>query len=134
MVWSMRRIVPGDVRPTEFELELLQLLWMHNGATVRDLYEALRKDREVGYTTILKTLQIMTEKGLVTREEVGKAHLYRAARSEEQTQNQFIQYMSERLFDGSAAQLVLHALSTQAVGSAELKRIKELISQKEGQA
>jgi predicted transcriptional regulator len=130
----MRRTTPGDVRPTEFELELLQLLWTQDGATVRDLHEALSENRELGYTTVLKTLQIMTEKGLVKREEVGKAHLYRAARSEQQTQKQFVGYLSERLFDGSAAQLVLHALSTQTVGADELKQIKELISKKESQA
>ena len=134
MVFRMRRTAPGDIRPTEFELELLQLLWAQSGATVRELYETLSENRELGYTTILKTLQIMTEKGLVTREGVGKAHVYRAARSEEQTQKQFIQYLSERLFAGSAAKLVLHALSTQAVDSDELKRIKTLISQKESGA
>lgn len=130
----MKRTTPGIVRPTEFELELLQLLWRRNGATVRELYEALSENRQLGYTTVLKTLQIMTEKGLVKREEVGKAHLYRAARSEQQTQKQFVGYLSERLFDGSAAQLVLHALSTQTVGVDELKQIKELISKKESQA
>jgi BlaI family penicillinase repressor len=127
----MRRLTHDNVRPTEFELELLQLLWTKNGATVRDLYEALSKDRELGYTTVLKTLQIMTEKGLVEREEAGKAHLYRAVRSEQQTRTQFIGYLSERLFDGSAAQLVLHALSTESVGADELNQIKELILQKE---
>jgi BlaI family transcriptional regulator, penicillinase repressor len=130
----MKRTTPNNVRPTEFELELLRLLWTKNGATVRDLYEVLSESRELGYTTILKTLQIMTEKGLVKREEVGKAHVYRAARSEEHTQKQLIRYLSERLFDGSAAQLVMHALSTQALDSEELKQIKELISQKESQA
>ena len=130
----MRRVAAGNIRPTEFELELLQLLWMRDGATVRDLFEALNENRELGYTTVLKTLQIMTEKGLVTREVIGKAHIYRAAKSEEQTQNQFIRYLSERLFEGSAAKLVLHALSMQAPDSSELKRIKELISQKESEA
>lgn len=130
----MRRVSPGDIRPTEFELELLQLLWTGDGATVRDLFETLNVNRELGYTTILKTLQIMTEKGLVVREEIGKAHVYRAAKSAAQTQNQFIEYLSQRLFEGSAAQLVLHALSTQKVDPDELNRIKQLISQKESQA
>jgi len=129
----MRRLDLGNVRPTEFELELLQLLWAQDGATVRELFESVSKDRDLGYTTVLKTLQIMTDKGLVRREEMGKAHVYRAVRSEEQTRNQFIGYLSDRLFAGSAAQLVLHALSTDSVGIEELSRIKELISRKESE-
>ncbi len=130
----MRRTDPGNVRPTEFELELLQLLWAKDGATVRELYETLKEHRELGYTTVLKTIQIMLEKALVTREEVGNAHLYRAARSEQQTQRQFVGDLSTRLFGGSAARLALHALSTGVVDDQELAAIKKLIAQKEGRA
>lgn len=127
----MRRVTQGKAKPTEFELELLRLLWTSDGATVRELHEKLNQSRTIGYTTILKTLQIMTEKGLVMRKEVGKAHLYRASRSERQTQKQFVVELTERLFSGSAGQLVLHALATQPVKADELKRIRELIEQKE---
>lgn len=131
MLFHMRRTPPANARPTEFELELLSLLWAKREATVRDLHEALNKNREIGYTTILKTMQIMTDKGLVEREEVGKAHLYRAARSEQETQRQFIGDIRERLFGGSAGRLVLQALSGESVGADELAQIKELVSQKE---
>jgi BlaI family penicillinase repressor len=133
MFFCMRRQSRQNPRPTEFELELLKLLWEKGGATVRDLFEVLNETRSLGYTTILKTLQIMTEKGLVYREEVGKAHLYHANRSERQTKNQLLSYVSENLFSGSAAQLVLHALSSQRVNAEELARIKQLIAEKEAQ-
>lgn len=129
----MRRTTPPNARPTEFELELLRLLWAKGKATVRDLYQAVNESRELGYTTILKTMQIMTEKGLVEREEIGKAHLYRAARSEQDTQRQFIGDIRERLFGGSAGQLVLQALSNESVDADELAQIKALISKKERQ-
>jgi len=127
----MRRTTPPNARPTEFELELLRLLWTKGEATVRDLHEAVNESRELGYTTILKTMQIMTEKGLVEREESGKAHLYRATRSEQDTQRQFIGDIRERLFGGSVGQLVLQALSSESVNANELEQIKTLISKKE---
>jgi BlaI family transcriptional regulator, penicillinase repressor len=127
----MRKLIHGAAKPTEFELELLSLLWDKDGATVRELHGVLSESRQLAYTTILKTLQIMTEKGLVKREEVGKAHVYRATRSRQKTQKQFVGDLSQRLFAGSAAQLVLHALTTQPVKPAELRRIKELIELKE---
>lgn len=129
----MRRTTPANARPTEFELELLRLLWAKGEATVRELHDALNESRELGYTTVLKTMQIMTEKGLVKREEIGKAHLYRAVRSEQETQQQFIGDIRERLFGGSAGQLVLQALSNESVGADELAQIKALISRKERQ-
>jgi predicted transcriptional regulator len=126
----MRKIAKDNVKPTEFELELLHLLWRRESATVRELHDDLSLTRELGYTTVLKTLQIMAEKGLVKRKESDKAHVYRAARSEQQTRKQFISDLSERLFSGSAAQLVLHALSTQSVGTDELRLIRQLLEEK----
>jgi len=91
-------------KPTEGELELLRVLWVKGSATVRELHEAVSEERALGYTTVLKLLQIMTEKGLVERTEAGKAHIYHAAASQEETQNQLLRDLSERLFSGSAAE------------------------------
>jgi predicted transcriptional regulator len=117
-------------KPTEAELELLRVLWEKGPATVRDLYDAVNLQRAVGYTSVLKILQIMTEKGLVEREESAKAHVYRAAASQEATQNQMLRDLSERLFSGSAAQLAMHALAMQPASAEELDEIRKLIEQK----
>lgn len=117
-------------RPTEGELELLRILWQRGAATVRDLHEEVSRTRPLGYTTVLKLLQIMTEKGLVEREESGKAHIYRAAASESATQDQILRDMSQRLFSGSAAQLAMHALSLEPVNERELEELRTLIERK----
>ena len=117
-------------KPTEVELELLRALWEKDSATVRELYEVVSQQRSLGYTSVLKTLQIMTEKGLVERTETGKAHVYRAAASQEETQNQLLRDLSERLFSGSAAQLAMHALSMQETSEEELQEIRRIIKQK----
>jgi BlaI family penicillinase repressor len=117
-------------KPTEVELELLRVLWDKDSATVRELYEVVSQQRALGYTSVLKTLQIMTEKGLVERAEAGKAHVYRAAASQEATQNQLLRDLSERLFSGSAAQLAMHALSMQPASEEELQEIRRIIKQK----
>lgn len=122
---------PRDLpKPTEAELELLAALWERGSATVRDLFEMLNRDRPRGYTSVLKTLQIMTEKGLVERAEQGKAHVYRAAASQDETQSQMLRDLTTRLFAGSAAQLALHALSLEAVDADELREIRKLIDAK----
>jgi predicted transcriptional regulator len=117
-------------KPTEVELELLQVLWMKGGATVREIFEVVSQHRPLGYTSVLKMLQIMTEKGLVERTEAGKAHTYRAAASQEETQSQMLRDLSERLFAGSAAQLAMHALSMQPASAEELEEIRRIIRQK----
>ncbi|MGA8530959.1 MAG: BlaI/MecI/CopY family transcriptional regulator, partial [Acidobacteriaceae bacterium] len=117
-------------RPTEAELELLAVLWEKGPATVRDLHDEIHTRRDIGYTSVLKLLQIMTEKGLVDREEAGKAHIYRAAASQQATQNQLLREMSERLFAGSAAQLALHALAMEPVGDRDLEELRNLIEKK----
>lgn len=129
----MRRPPQTHAKPTEFELELLQLLWKRRSATVRDLHQDLSEIREIGYTTILKTLQIMTDKELVKREEAQKAHIYRAVRSEDQTRKHFVSDLSKRLFSGSAAQLALHALSSSPISAEEVRLIRDLIQQKENE-
>ena len=120
-------------KPTEVELEILRALWDKDSATVRELYEVVSQRRALGYTSVLKTLQIMTEKGLVERTEAGKAHVYYAAASQEETQNQLLRDLSERLFSGSAAQLAMHALSMQPASEEELQEIRRIIKQKREQ-
>jgi BlaI family transcriptional regulator, penicillinase repressor len=117
-------------KPTEVELELLRALWDKGAATVRELYEVVSQQRALGYTSVLKTLQIMTEKGLVERTEAGKAHIYRAAASQEETQSQLLRDLSERLFSGSAAQLAMHALAMEPASAEELEEIRRIIRQK----
>jgi BlaI family transcriptional regulator, penicillinase repressor len=117
-------------RPTGSELELLRILWQRGAATVRDLHEEVSQTRPLGYTSVLKLMQIMTEKGLVEREESGRAHIYRAAASERATQDQLLRDMSERLFAGSAAQLAMHALSLEPVNDHELEELRILLERK----
>jgi BlaI family penicillinase repressor len=117
-------------KPTEVELEILTSLWAKGEATVRELHDDVSQQRSLGYTSVLKTLQIMTEKGLVQRTEAGKAHIYRATATQEATQSQLLRDLSERLFAGSAAQLAMHALSMQPASSNELQEIRKLIERK----
>jgi len=97
----MKRKPASLARPTEGELELLSILWERGPSTVRDLHQEVSSKRALGYTSVLKLLQIMTEKGLVEREEAGKAHIYRTAAASTETQDQLVRDISERLFSGS---------------------------------
>lgn len=117
-------------RPTETELELLRVLWSRGSATVREVYEEITKERALGYTSVLKIFQIMTEKGLVRRNEAGKAHLYRATVSQEETQSQMLRDLSERLFAGSATQLAMHALSLQPASATELAELRKILEER----
>lgn len=126
----MREVPDRLPKPTEAELELLRVLWDKGSASVRDLHEVVSRQRSIGYTSVLKTLQIMTEKGLVERTEAGKAHIYHAAASQEETQNQLLRDLSQRLFSGSAAQLAMHALAMQPASEEELEEIRRLIRKK----
>jgi BlaI family transcriptional regulator, penicillinase repressor len=117
-------------RPTEAELELLRILWEKEPATVRDIYDRLNQERASGYTTVLKLLQIMTAKGLVVRDEANRAHVYRAAMSQDAMQSRMLRDLSMRLFSGSAAQLALHALSMEPASQNELDEIRALIERK----
>jgi predicted transcriptional regulator len=117
-------------RPTEAELELLRILWDKEPATVREIYDALNLRRPSGYTTVLKMLQIMTTKGLVVRDEANRAHVYRAALSQDVTQSEILKDLSVRLFSGSAAQLALHALAMEPASADELEAIRVLIDSK----
>jgi BlaI family transcriptional regulator, penicillinase repressor len=117
-------------RPTESELELLGILWERGPVTVRELFEAVNQGRPVVYTGVLKLLQIMTEKGLVERDERERAHLYRAAVSQADTESRFLRELSERFFSGSAAQLALRALQIEKASDTELEAIRQLIEKK----
>lgn len=117
-------------RPTEGELELLQILWQKEPATVREIHEALSEDKSSGYTTVLKLLQIMTTKGLVIRDEANRAHVYRAAFSQDTMQSRLLKDLSNRLFAGSAAQLALHALSMAPASDDELAEIRALLERR----
>jgi len=117
-------------RPTEAELELLQILWQKEPATVREIHDALNLEKLSGYTTVLKLLQIMTTKGLVVRDEANRAHVYRAAFTQDAMQSRLLKDLSKRLFAGSAAQLALHALSMEQASDDELAEIRALLERK----
>jgi len=114
-------------RPTEGELGILQVLWEHGACTVREVHEVLHRRDGTGYTTALKQLQIMYDKGLVQRDESQRAHVYRAAVSKERTQKRFLADMLRRVFDGSSSRLVLQALGDHKASREELREIRELL-------
>lgn len=119
------------IKPTEKELEILQIMWEKDAISVKEVHEALGGDKENGYTTILKLMQIMYEKGLVSRQKSGKLHLYKATSSLETTRQQMLDKMIETVFKGSAAQLVMSALGNQKSSREDLKEIKEYLQKLE---
>ena len=121
------------IKPTESELEILQILWQLGKATVRQVNDELLKIKEVGYTTTLKLMQIMHEKHIVSRTDEGRYHLYTAAIGEEQTQQLLLGRFVEAAFRGSAMKLVMQTLGNQAVSLDELEEIKKLIAEMEVQ-
>ena len=121
---------PITPKPTESELELLGILWERGPLTVRDLFEAVNAGRPVVYTGVLKLLQIMAEKGLVERDERERAHVYRAAVSQADTEQRFLRELSEKFFAGSAAQLALRALQIEKASDEELEAIRKLIEKR----
>ena len=116
---------PPRRKPTDAELAILTVLWSRGPSTVRQIAEHM--GREAGYTTILKLLQIMTEKQLVVRDEAARTHIYEAALTRDQTQRQLVTDLLDRAFDGSAAKLVLQALATGKSSAEELAEIKKLL-------
>jgi BlaI family transcriptional regulator, penicillinase repressor len=121
LLYEINRImtINKQNKPTESELEILQVLWKEKNATVRTVHQELLKTKDAGYTTTLKLMQIMFEKGLVTRDDSNKTHIYRPAVSQEKTQKQFLNKMIDTSFSGSSANLVL-----QALGGHNWKRLK----------
>ncbi|HEV7644881.1 MAG TPA: BlaI/MecI/CopY family transcriptional regulator [Pyrinomonadaceae bacterium] len=122
------------MKPTAAELEILSVLWEQGPITVKDVHEVINRQKPTLYTTVLKHLQIMQEKGLVARDEHSKAHIYRAVAAKKETQKNLVSDMLERVFRGSAAQLVQHVLESKAASPEELKEIRKMIRQAEKDA
>jgi BlaI family transcriptional regulator, penicillinase repressor len=122
---------PRLPRPTDAELAILRVLWERGPSTVRQVQESLSGQRVIGYTTILKLMQIMADKGLVARDESDRTHIYAARKSEEHTQRQLLQDLLDRAFGGSALKLVMQALSTRKSSPEELAQIRQLLDEGE---
>ena len=120
------------VKATEKELEILQIVWKNVSVSVKDVHEALGGDEKNGYTTILKLMQIMHEKGLLTRQKKGKLHLYEAVPSMEKAQQQIVDKMIQTVFQGSATQLILSALGNRNSSKEDLQEIKKYLERLEG--
>ena len=120
----MHRNLP---RPTDAELAILRILWERGPCTVRQVHEQLARDRPAAYTTALKLLQIMADKGLVDRDERERTHIYKAKLSEDQTQRQLVRDLLDRAFGGSAGKLVMQALATKRASPDELREIRRVI-------
>ncbi len=114
-------------RPTDAELAILRILWERGACTVRQVHDALSRERPAAYTTALKMLQIMTEKGLVRRDDSDRTHIYESRLTEEQTQRQLVRDLIDRAFGGSSSKLVLQALSGRRATPEELGEIRKLI-------
>ncbi|MDZ7764721.1 MAG: BlaI/MecI/CopY family transcriptional regulator [Melioribacteraceae bacterium] len=120
-----------NIKPTESELEILQILWEEETATVKEINDIINKRKPIGYTTTLKTIQIMFEKGLVKREKVGRSHTYSAAIKKEETQQALIDKILDSAFGGSASNLVMQALGNKKTSKQELEEIKKMIEKLE---
>jgi len=115
-------------RPTDAELAILRVLWKYGACSVREIHNVLSRDREFAYTTTLKFLQIMTDKGLTLREEQGRQHLYRARHAQVHTQRRLVRDLLDRVFGGSMSSLVMQALATRRASPEELRKIRRLIA------
>lgn len=115
------------IKPTESELEILQILWKKGNASVREVHEDLLVTKEAGYTTTLKLMQIMHEKGLVKRDDSIKTHIYQAAVSKEKTQKHLLNKMIDTLFGGSPGELVMQALGNHKASAEELEEIQKML-------
>lgn len=118
-------------KPTAAELQILQVLWERGPSTVREVHDALREEKALGYTTVLKLMQIMTTKGLVRRNEDQRAHVYEAQQPAEKTKRQLAADVLERVFDGSARELMLHALAAQRSSRQEIEELRNLLDEHE---
>ena len=122
------------LKPTDSELEILAFLWQNGPSTVRQVHDYLAQTKDAGYTTTLKLMQIMQEKGLLTRTEEGRSHIYTAQVSEEETQQSLLGRFVETTFRGSAAQLVMQALGNHQTSAEELEEIRQLLNELENKA
>jgi predicted transcriptional regulator len=115
--------------PSNAELEILQVLWKNGPSTVRSVHDLLSKDRNVGYTTVLKIMQVMAEKRLVTRDESERSHVYAPAVEEKSVKRRLVSDLLDKAFDGSTAQLVMQALSDKKASAEDLKQIRRLLNE-----
>ena len=121
-------------RPTDAELAILNVLWAQGACTVRDVHERLSQERDMGYTTVLKLMQIMFEKGLVTRDDSQRSHVYKARQKEQTTQRMLVSDLLARAFGGSTEKLVMQALAARKASKDELAEIRRLLDELEGGA
>lgn len=122
----------GNIRPTEAELEILEVIWEAGKATVRQVNDRINQRKETGYTTTLKIMQIMHTKGMLSRIEEGRTHIYTPVANEEETRQQLLEKFMETSFRGSAASLVMQALGNGETTTEELNQIRQLLDQLEG--
>jgi Predicted transcriptional regulator len=122
----------GQARPTEAELTILQVLWDRGPLSVRGVFHVLNVSKTTGYTTVLKTMQIMTEKGLLERDESQRPQIYRSSYSQQQTQRQMVRHLVQRVFGGSVRSLVLQALATKKSSPEEIAAIEKLLDRVKG--
>lgn len=127
----MKNAEKKQSKPTAAELEILDILWEREAATVREVHEIINVRKPTAYTTVLKTLQIMDEKGSVERDKAAKAHVYRAKNSPEHTQKNLVADLLEKAFRGSALKLVQHVLEAKPATAEELKEIRKMIKEAE---
>jgi len=125
----MKRVPP---KPTASELEILHVLWNRGPSTVREVLDALNEKKDMGYTGVLKLLQIMTAKGSVRRDETNRAHIYKAVRPAEQTKRQLAKDMLQRVFEGSASQLMMHALAGHRASPEEIEELHRILDAYKG--
>lgn len=123
-------------KPTTAELEILAVLWEKTSATVKEVHEVINARKPTGYTTVLKTMQIMREKGLLERDDANKAHVFRAVQAQNEMQKNLVMDLIEKVFRGSALKLVQHVLETKPASAEELKKIRKMIkkAEKRGEA
>lgn len=130
-VYSGAVIRKKPPKPTAAELDILNVLWRLGPATVREVHTELSRRQPAGYTTVLKLMQIMAEKGLVARDERERAHVYRAVKKREETQGQIVGDLLDRVFGGSAAQMVMRALSHRRASAEEIAEIRRMLDKLE---
>jgi BlaI family transcriptional regulator, penicillinase repressor len=122
---------PSTRKPTSSELEILHVLWERGPSTVREVHEALNAKRPIGYTSVLKLMQIMTAKGTVRRNVQQRAHVYEAVQAEEKTKQQLARDVLQRVFDGSASELMMHALAGRKASKEEIEEMRRLLNEHE---
>ncbi|SEN64517.1 Predicted transcriptional regulator [bacterium A37T11] len=120
-----------NIKPTDSEMEILQLLWQKGPSSVREIHDELSKTKDAGYTTTLKLMQIMHEKGLVSRDASSKVHIYTAALTQQQAQQQLVTKMIDHMFNGSAARLVMHTIGQKHTSKEEIALIKAYLEELE---